>query len=449
MKKLTLISAIVMINQVSVAQSINKEILLNKPRAEFIRQLETDDKITAQMALNQIHQFNKYEKINETGKEYILTIEDKVFGKVPFRLFIPKGYNPAVKNPMALLLHGAVGESNFQRAYDTRTKIHDIFFDALAKQNYIIIRPFADPSKKFDWAINRFEDFGESGSASKNNETYRTLVEMVNYCKSFLNVNDQKVFSYGHSDGADGTFLLQLGYPTPFAGFVCYNSMLTNIFAKNVYLNNAVNRPLFLVHSDRDDLRPIEQIRVIRKTLTESGSPVSYKEYLGYQHYDKHLDKDIPNSISFLNTTTRNAFKKTIRWETGNYMNTTCDWIAIRKFDTKKPGAPFHKPIAMQSYNKKSKKWDTIPYYNNEESSMIKAELKGNTFYVETSRVNEFDIFISPAMVNTDENIKVVLNNKVVFDKKIPYNKAFMVKNFKTNTDRELVWVNYISLKVN
>lgn len=449
MKNLLLTILVVTLNHFCFSQTFNKEILQNKARTDFIRRIETDSKVTPEVAFKQIHDFNAYSKINETGKEYLITITDKVFGKVPFRLFIPKTYNAAIKTPMVLLLHGAVGESNFQKAYDSKTKINDIFFDALAKQNYIVLRPFADPSKKFDWAINRFEDFGESASASKNNETYRTLVDAVNFCKSFLNVNDQKVFSYGHSDGADGTFLLQIGYPSPFAGFVSYNSMLTNIFANNVYLSNAVNRPLFLVHSDRDDLRPIEQIRVIRKTLGSFNSPVTYKEYLGYQHYDKHLEKDIPNSITFLNATARNAFKKTISWETGNYMNTTCDWIAIRKFDTKIPRAPFHKPIAMQTYNKTSKKWDSIPYYNNEESSMIKAELKGNTFYVETSRVNEFDIFISPAMVNMNENVKVVLNKKVVFDKKISYNKAFMLNNFKATSDRESVWVNYISLKVN
>ena len=71
-----------------------------------------------------------------------------------------------------------------------------------------------------------------------------------------------------------------------------YNSMLIVFNSYDLYLRNTVNRPLYIVHSDLDDLRPIQQTGLIIKILDSLKSPVLYKEYTGYQHYDKHLQKD-------------------------------------------------------------------------------------------------------------------------------------------------------------
>ncbi len=115
-----------------------------------------------------------------------------------------------------------------------------------------------------------------------------------------MNIDDNKIFALGHSDGSDGAFALEVYKPSLFAGFIVYNSMLTTIFGHDTYLRNTLNRPLYLVHSSLDDLRPIEQTRLIVKILDSLNSPVLCKEYIGYQHYDKHLPIDLPYSYQWM-----------------------------------------------------------------------------------------------------------------------------------------------------
>ena len=70
--------------------------------------------------------------------------------------------------------------------------------------------------------------------------------------------------------------------------------MMNNIFARNFYIRNILNSPLYIVHSDLDQLRRIATTRRVVDSLKQIGGNIIYKEYIGYQHYDKHLDKDLP-----------------------------------------------------------------------------------------------------------------------------------------------------------
>ena len=98
-----------------------------------------------------------------------------------------------------LLLHGAVGGSKFADIDTLKKFDDDIIFAMLKKQDYIIIRPVADPSKKFDWVVNRFR-----GTGNTQNLTYKALVDIMISLKRVLNIDDNKVFAFGHSDGSDG-----------------------------------------------------------------------------------------------------------------------------------------------------------------------------------------------------------------------------------------------------
>jgi hypothetical protein len=266
----------------------------------------------------------------------------------------------------------------------------------------------------------------------------------------FLNVNDNKVFSFGHSDGSDGTFALDVYKPSSFAGFVCYNSMLSNIFANNIYLKNAINRPLYLVHSNLDDIRPIEQTRLIVNLLDSIQTPLTYKEYIGYQHYDKHLQKDLPYSLLFINTNSRNPFSKKIYWETDDYSNNSCDWIKITKFDTALSNSNWHIPLNTVSYDKRTKSYSSnpYPYYRNNKSASVSANCINNTIRVQTSRVNEIELLISPIMLHLENPIHVFINGKSVFNAKIAADKSFTMDSFTSNLDRTALWVASLKLKV-
>lgn len=401
--------------------------------------------------------WNKFPDVEKVNQDYIMYYEDKLYGKIPVRVYIPKMYNKASRFPAVLLLHGAVQVSSFARAEkyavgdsSSRTEADDdIFYNYLSKQGFIIIRPFADPSKKFNWVINQFNAPADRSKPidQRFNQTYRALCEIVIDLKHMLNIDDSQVYAFGHSDGSDGAFQLSLTKPDLFAGFVIYNSTLTNILTTGEFLTNVRNRPLYIVHSDLDDIRPIEQVRPIIEQLKKYNVAISYKEYHGYHHFDKHLVLDLPSAGMFLSKSKRNPFQDSLYWESNNAMDNKCDWLKVTSFDLLLPKEAWHESFNVPSYNKREKIWTEDPYYNDTESYAIKATFKDNVFTVFTSRILEFEILISEKMVDVNRPVKIVLNGREISNKKISASKQFIIKSFEVNRDRDAVWCNVLKIK--
>jgi len=418
------------------AQETSPTLNVKSESENVISRIANDENINADSTFRLLTNFSSYPEIKSTGTDYLYYYTDSLYGKLPLRVFIPDTYRPNQPNTCVLLLHGAVGGSKLSDI-DTASKFDDLLFSLLKKRNYIIIRPVGNPSNKFDWVVNR--------SKVGTNYTFKTLSEIISSLKKILNIDDNKVFAFGHSDGSDGAVGMAVFKPNQFAGIIAYNSMMDNIFSKDFYIRNVINTPLYDVHSDLDDLRPIQQNRVIIDELTKIDPDIIYKEYFGYQHYDKHLDKDIPYTRQFINSVSRNPFKSVIYWETDSAKNyNVCNWLRITGIDAKLPVAPWHKEFQIKSYNKIIKKFMPNDFYysNLNASAAVKASFYNNIFDIQTSSVTGIEILISPVMVNLEQPITVNINGKQVFTGKIIADKPFIIDGFKASFDRSAIWVN-------
>ena len=438
---------------VSFEQTSKSLPFANDALTNQIESISSDKKITADSAFNILSFWNAYPEIKKTKQYYLFLYKDSVFGTVPLKVYIPENYQNNVSSPAVMILHGAVVLSSFKDAYNDTVSDEDLFYIHFAKHNFIIIRPFADsygPNAdgkiNFDWVINRFNS---KENRNKTNPTFKTLTGIISQLKQVLNIDDNKVFAFGHSDGADGVFALEVYKPSSFAGFVVYNSMLTNLGSYDIYLRNTLNRPLYLVHSNLDDLRPIQQTRSIIKILDSLNSPVLYKEYIGYVHYDKHLQLDLPFSYDWTKGISRNSFQKNITWETDNLTYNNCDWLSILNFDTTLVGASWHSELNTLAYNKRDKVYMNFPYYRLHKSAAIKASYNNNVFDLFTSKVEDVELLISPIMVNLQNPIIINVNGKEVFNKKVTADKMFLLKSFTSSFDRKALWVTSIKLKIN
>jgi hypothetical protein len=79
-------------------------------------------------------------------------------------------------------------------------------------------------------------------------------------------------------------------------------------------------------------------------------------------------------------------------------------------------------------------------------SARIEAQFSGNNFYIKGSQVGAFTIYIHPHMIQLDQNVVIHFNDEKVFDEKIEPNIEFMLNNFLENRDRELMYINKISI---
>jgi hypothetical protein len=91
---------------------------------------------------------------------------------------------------------------------------------------------------------------------------------------------------------------------------------------------------------------------------------------------------------------------------------------------------------------------DTPAFDFPRKSGKINAYYNNNVFKIETSRIKSVRINISPKMVNIGKKIKVYVNNRLLFNEKVIYNKEVIQKSFEQNVDRERIWVQYIQLEI-
>ncbi|TSD67889.1 hypothetical protein FFF34_011025 [Inquilinus sp. KBS0705] len=406
-----------------------------------IEQIAANPKIDADGALKLLSNWSAYPNVKETGRDYNFYYTDATYGKVPLHVYIPTTYKNTVKNACVMMLHGATGQSKFSDIDSLANSEEDVLFDALKAQNYIVIRPIADERKNFSWVV----------ANSTPNVTFKVLNQILVSLKKVLNIDDNRVYAFGHSDGADGALGLGVYIPDAFAGIVAYNSMLENLFARDFYIRNIQNRPFYVVHSDLDDLRPIQQARIIIDSLKTIDQNVFYKEYIGYQHFDKHLDKDVPLACIFMKGIKRTLFHSSVYWEAQRSdIYNSCDWLKLITIDTATKAANWHVPFTTKAYDKRHKTWleNRVQYGYVKKGAAVKASYRDNTFTLQTSRVGEVELLISPIMVDLEKPVIVIANGKQVFSGKVKADKNYLLNNFKKTIDRHTLWVNAIKVKV-
>jgi predicted esterase len=429
------------------SQSKTPELSSVNNNDKILKQIRSNTKIDADSTLKILNNWSNYSVIKETGHDYLFFYNHPEIGEIPMRVYIPSSYKASAKTGCVMFLHGAVGISHFKDVDSLFKFDSDVLINNLKAQNYIVIRPVGDREKKFNWAVNMYS--GRGGTAP--NPTFKILTDILVSLKKVLNIDDNKVFAFGHSDGSDGAVGLGVFTPDQFAGIVAYNSMLTNIFSYDFYIRNIQNRPLYIVHSDLDDLRPIQQARIIIDSLKTVDNNILYKEYIGYQHEDKHLDKDVPFACIYMKGTSRNPFHTSVYWETlrGEIYN-GCDWLKLTIVDTTAKAARWHTPLITKAYNKKNKTWlkDFDYYWGMKKSVATMATFNNNTFIIQTSGVKEVELLISPVMVNIEEPIIVMANGKQVFNGKIKADKDFLLDGFQKTLDRQALWVNSIKVRI-
>ncbi len=430
---------VIVFSQLPVLHTLKNEALQKQ-----IQQLALDNAVSADSAWAVLSNWNNFAALENQGGQFLFELSDPVFGKVPMHVFVPVNYKPDRPFPMLLMLHGALGRSSFDQAYKRDDGNNEAFFFAswFQKQGFIVVRPFADVERKFDWVANRFN----SGNANK---TFNSLENAIEQLKQVWNVDDSKVFAFGFSDGADGAFALDVYKPSLFAGFVAYNSLFGQFYTRDIFLKNVVNRPLYIIHSDKDEIRPVQQTRAIVSVFDSLGAHVLYKEYSGYKHFDEHIEKDLPFSTAYLKGLGRNCFAGSVYWETADTSKGRCDWIRIEGLDTGMRKAKWHRSINPKAYSTVDNSFENRLYYGElQQSAAVSARYNHNMFEIETSDVKGVEIFISPAMVNMNDPVIVNVNGKELFNAKVAPDKNFLINQFLQHYDRQALWIASIKLEV-
>ena len=192
---------------------------------------------------------------------------------MPYRLFIPKGYEQSQKYPLILWLHGAgsVGKDNLKQISGASRLGTHIWTtpENQAKHPAFVVAPQC-PQNAGCW---------DDGRTNEPGRYLLAVVKILNALQTEFSIDSARIYVAGQSMGGYGTWDLITKRPDLFAAAIplCGGG--------NAALAAAVRRmPIWAFHGDADPTVPVGLSRRMIAAIEQAGGHPRYTEYKGVGH---------------------------------------------------------------------------------------------------------------------------------------------------------------------
>ena len=243
------------------------------------------------------------------------------------------------------------------------------------------------------------------------------VLALLDHIREQYNVDDNRVFLAGLSNGAIGVYTIGMFYPDRFAGLIPIAGSITPRFMN--FLINLRNTPIYMIQGAHDPIFPIQLSRRVNKILSDMHYPVVYREHeeKGMAHGGHFLpENEIPSLIEWIKKQKRSLNPTRVRMTRENNHLGAIHWARLNKgknlASLELPG-----PESPRPNNRNGK------------IATLFVERKGkNLFEVMGENIVEYDLFFNTDTVDFEKIVTITTqkiqnqNNKLVAgEKKISY----------------------------
>jgi len=246
----------------------------------------------------------------------------------PWALAVPEGCDPARPAPLLVVLHGGV--SRPEVSPDPLEWARENEFVKLAlDRGWLAIHPFGQQGATW---------WDEVGMAN-----VRVLVRTV---KRERNVDDDRVFMAGISDGASAGFLHAMVDPNDYGAFVAligHMGVGSLSGELDTYAPNLANTPIYATTHFDDALYPSRRMRRTVDMALRAGARILYRERQG-RHSGSDALEWFPAIADWLERHPRDPLPVRVVWETSSKRFGLCRWLAIDRV-TDGEAADWHEDV--------------------------------------------------------------------------------------------------------
>ena len=244
-------------------------------------------------------------------------------GEFAYTLDVPVTYDPTRAYQVRVQLHGGV-----MRAEPTVRRSGGIGRLAGAEQIYVMPVGWNEAPWWSDAQI----------------ENLRAILDSV---KRTYNVDENRVVLSGISDGATGAFYVAMSDTTPYAAFLPLNGsllVLTNEgtgIRGNLFPQNLLNKPLFIVNGGRDPLYSTASVEPVLTHLANGGVSITYRPQPSAGH-DTTWWPEVKDAFeTFVREHPRVPLPDRLTWETSDARTTgRAHWLVINALGGPADGRP-------------------------------------------------------------------------------------------------------------
>ena len=202
--------------------------------------------------------------------------------EMPYALFLPSGYDAAREWPLIVALHGLGRPYDWMMGYDS-------FIDFAERYGYIVVSPLGYPPR--GWYGSRGygnpAGGGRGGAQSTLPENLGKLSEqdvmnVLEIARDAHNVDESRIYLWGHSMGGAGTYHLAALYPDIWAGLAVAAPAPRRDAIDQISSFSEI--PVLVLHGDQDSTVPVEGSRTWVARMRELGMQHVYIEVPGGDH---------------------------------------------------------------------------------------------------------------------------------------------------------------------
>jgi predicted peptidase len=211
---------------------------------------------------------------------------------VPYALFVPSDYDASSEWPLIVALHGLGRPYDWMMGYEG-------FIDRAERDGYVVVAPLGYHSR--GWYGSRGN--GIPSGAARDGETLPEdlgelseldVMNVLALARDRFNVDDSRIYLWGHSMGGAGAYHLAARHPDVWAALaVAAPAPLRDRIDD---LDDFRHIPVLVLHGDADGTVPVELSRTWVARMRELGMEHLYVEVPGGDH--SSFINDDPDMIS-------------------------------------------------------------------------------------------------------------------------------------------------------
>jgi predicted peptidase len=183
--------------------------------------------------------------------------------EIPYALFVPTHYNPKNKYPIIVGLHG------MECAHDTMMASEGLL-DLAERDGFIVVTPLG-----YRW--NSW--YGSLDPSRAGQLCHMDVKNVLDIARSEFNIDENRIYMFGHSMGGAGTYYVAEKYPDIWAGLAV---AAPAPFVSEDSLEKIKHIPILVIQGDQDQL--VKGTRKWVAKMKELGMQHVYIEIPGADH---------------------------------------------------------------------------------------------------------------------------------------------------------------------
>ncbi|MEM1215598.1 MAG: hypothetical protein AAGJ82_07935 [Bacteroidota bacterium] len=357
---------------------------------------------------------------------------------VPFLVQLPKGYDSRRTYPLLFHLHGAVRHIEaFPPWVDAEMAggWNQYFSQYADSLGVIMVYPVA--TQDYNWLTPT--------------DGFDLVPNILRFLKLRLNIDDDKVFVSGHSNGATGAFTLAVLQPSAFAGAFGLNTH-PQVYTGATPIQNLQNRPFHAIATDQDYYYPLSGIDSLARLAQTHDIQFTSSRYLGFPHWFPAFPESevaVAEIFTLIQRQKRKPFNPAIYWACDDVRYGRCDWLSITKLDTLRAPCAWYEEMnfTVPNWVDVDDETKVIPDYSEaaflfpRKVGAVRARWVKHRLYLETSRVGEVEVRLHPQLLlEKTKRITVFVNGKKIGRYPVASSRAQTYQALVKDRDRTAAW---------